>query len=466
MNWRKGWWKAVPFIVVVVTWLVPFQGQRGEHRLAAFAAEGDAETAGPSYMGTALCQACHRELAGAMAATGHGKVLADEGAAPELTGCESCHGPGSEHVGSTGRKPPEQTFEGATPEEVEAVCGKCHLKEAGAAGDRPGKLSAKYWKKSRHGRDDLSCLSCHKVHGGAEGSQERPAAELCAQCHENVVNEGGDYTHGPVADGQCMLCHEPHGTGVPYDLRESLGDACRSCHSVGAPGFAKAHSDYAMDQSNCISCHNPHSFDRENALIRKNQHRPFEAGQCTLCHTGGAGAQPLLAKPQKEMCGRCHPDDQIMPDEDGAGKPMSHHVPVERGLCTTCHNPHASDHAKYMRGKMDQVCFSCHRETEKALSLEYEHAPVATGNCVLCHEGHASAQNHLLKKASIELCEGCHTTQGEFTHPVGIWKGKAVTDPNTGGMLVCASCHGVHGSDTQSLLLSEETELCHTCHGK
>ena len=116
MNWRKGWWKAVPFIVVVVTWLVPFQGQRGEHRLAAFAAEGDAETAGPSYMGTALCQACHGELAGAMAATGHGKVLADEGAAPELTGCESCHGPGSEHVGSRGRKPPGQTFVGAMPD--------------------------------------------------------------------------------------------------------------------------------------------------------------------------------------------------------------------------------------------------------------------------------------------------------------------------------------------------------------
>lgn len=465
MIWRTIWWKAVAFAVLAVTFFMPLQGQEGKHELAAFASEGEAETAGPSYMGSTLCQACHGEVARAMATTGHGKVLSTDGSSAEPAGCEACHGPGSEHIGSTGTKPPGQTFEGAMPKQVEAVCGKCHLKEAGAISRLVGDLSARYWEKSGHGRDELSCLSCHRVHGGAEDALRKPAGELCLQCHEDALNEAGGYTHKPVAEGKCLLCHDPHGTGASQDLKPSIGDVCRSCHPVSSPGFSKAHGDYAMNESNCISCHSPHSFDRAGSLISKNQHTPFKARQCNLCHTGGADAQPGLAKPQKELCGRCHPGDQIMPAQDGEGKSTSHHVPVEQGLCTTCHNPHASEQTGYMRAKMDAVCFACHGETEKATGLEYGHAPVATGNCLLCHEGHTSAQKHLLNKSSIELCESCHATQGEFTHPVGIWKGKKITDPNSGDMLVCASCHGVHGSDTEGLLLAEETTLCRTCHG-
>jgi predicted CXXCH cytochrome family protein len=263
-----------------------------------------------------------------------------------------------------------------------------------------------------------------------------------------------------------MLCHNPHGSGVPNDVVQTIGDSCRSCHPVGAPGFADAHAKYSMEQSSCVSCHNPHSFDRGKALLGKNQHTPFAARRCNVCHQGGAGSRPSLIKPQKELCLGCHPASSIMPAKNAAGAPMVQHGPVTQGLCTTCHNPHATDHPNHLKAKLDQTCFVCHGKVEEATLSLHEHAPVATGNCLLCHEGHTSPEAHLLNRPPIQLCESCHTTQGRFSHPVGLLNGRTVRDPNTGGMLVCASCHAVHGSDTGYLLPQEETALCRSCHSK
>jgi predicted CXXCH cytochrome family protein len=137
---------------------------------------------------------------------------------------------------------------------------------------------------------------------------------------------------------------------------------------------------------------------------------------------------------------------------------------VDQGLCTVCHNPHATPQPKALKDRVDYVCFFCHSKTEEATLQTYRHKPVSTGNCLLCHRGHVAPHQQLLNNGPIELCSTCHATQGKFTHPVGVWKGKPTLVPGTKETMVCSHCHAVHGSPYDGILPQEETALCRTCH--
>ena len=52
---------------------------------------------------------------------------------------------------------------------------------------------------------------------------------LCFSCHENNKTNRA-FVHGPVAAGDCNICHNPH--SAPYDnLAEEKGaDLCLLCH--------------------------------------------------------------------------------------------------------------------------------------------------------------------------------------------------------------------------------------------
>jgi predicted CXXCH cytochrome family protein len=366
-----------------------------------------------------------------------------------------------------GRKPIGESFAQAPPDRVEQTCGKCHLPDKTGAAAAAPVLNAKHWRRTSHARQGISCLTCHKAHGDSQHLLQKPPSELCRECHPQVINKSDGYTHRPVSEGQCLLCHTPHGGSARHNLLDKVSDACLSCHQPGAPGFVTAHSGYTVEKSDCLSCHNPHSFDRGRALLRKAEHAPFAARQCAVCHgQATADAKPALVKPVKELCLTCHPANTVMPTTGEGGKELVQHPPAQQGLCTQCHNPHASDRPKQMKDRTDYVCFSCHGGIEDATLSQYRHKPVTTGDCSLCHRGHTSPEKHLLNKESIALCNGCHTTQGKFSHPVGVWKGKPIRDPNTKQTLTCARCHAVHGSRFATLLPEDEDMLCRGCHKK
>jgi len=412
-----------------------------------------------------MCQACHAQVAEGWPAGAHGKGLSDPALAEGMFGCESCHGPGSIHVGSTGKQPIPVT--GHDQAALEAACAKCHLRpdDATLPATWPN-LNQRYWRRTLHARKDTSCLKCHKIHGGVERAQSQPAGALCLSCHKAVINpEAGGFTHTPVANGQCLLCHTPHGGQARHNLVDKLGAACQTCHPVDET-LRKAHGAYAVDQADCTSCHNPHSFDRARKLLKKTEHPPFR--KCEVCHVASQGAnRPGLVKPQKQLCLTCHAASKITPVKSADGKPMKVHVPAQQGLCTSCHNPHASDQAKLVKdAPLANTCFLCHGKIEDATLRPHEHKPVATGNCLLCHQPHASVNDRLLTKGPLVQCQPCHGTQMKFSHPVGMRGDKPVIDPTTKKMLTCARCHAIHGSTVPSLLPMEMDDLCRTCHNK
>ncbi|MEI6500095.1 MAG: cytochrome c3 family protein [Armatimonadota bacterium] len=415
-----------------------------------------------SYVGMKMCAVCHAKTAEPWLAGAHGKALSDTALPEGMFGCEACHGPGSRHVGSTGKQPMPETCQDKTT--AEAACVKCHMRGEGSATPATWpNLKARNWQRTLHARNGTSCLSCHKIHGPNEQALSQPAGELCLSCHKTLVNpEPAGYTHAPVAKGQCLLCHTPHGGPARHDLIDKVGTTCLSCHPLN-DALRAAHGKYAVDQADCTSCHNPHSFDRARKLLRKTEHAPLR--KCELCHTPSDGAaKPGLVKPVKELCVSCHPTAKIMPEKNAAGEPMKAHPPVAQGLCTACHNPHASDHDKLMKDRVDNTCFQCHATTETETLRPVSHKPLTTGNCLLCHQAHASANRKLLSKPPLEECLPCHATQMKFSHPVGMRQGKPVIDPSTKQMLTCARCHAIHGATVPRLLPAEESDLCRSCH--
>lgn len=424
-----------------------------------------ASPAAPTYVGSSVCQSCHAQVAQDWASTAHGKALGDQGLAQGLQGCESCHGPGSDHVGSMGKKPPLEPFEDLS--HAETACGKCHLKQADSpAPEAWRKIEPEYWHRTQHANQQISCLSCHKVHGGVDRSLQDAPSALCLKCHQSVMGKESEYTHEPIAKGKCLLCHLPHGGSARHNLVDNLPAACLSCHGP-AENLAAPHSNFAMEKSNCTPCHNPHSHDRQSALLGKVQHPPFAARKCDVCHVASAEHSPSeLVKPKNELCLGCHPADKIAPATGAQGAPLTGHPPVKQGLCTLCHDAHASDYVTVFKDRTDYVCYSCHKETERASRSVHQHKPVTSGNCTLCHKGHVSAEPQLLTKESVSLCQGCHATQGKFSHPVGVQKGKPIRDPKTKQLVTCARCHAVHGSSLEYLLPQEEDALCRGCHQK
>ncbi len=153
------------------------------------------------------------------------------------------------------------------------------------------------------------CLDCHDGKFGEYNMQDEgkskylvrdPVERNCDDCHD-VLQEWNSkkYSHGPVNDGRCIRCHNPHGSENEFFLRKSIWDLCTTCHAEKATGkhivssfvFARnqgAHptkgpKDPARPKRSfaCSSCHNPHGSNGI-FLLRMKGSMPFSV--CSRCH--------------------------------------------------------------------------------------------------------------------------------------------------------------------------------------
>lgn len=107
------------------------------------------------------------------------------------------------------------------------------------------------------------CLSCHKEQ--FTSNLIKPVEVLCFDCHEKF-KEPHVFVHGPVASGNCVLCHDPHYS--PYPMRAPrVGDAlCNFCHEEIDTTTVQEHKKIVIDD--CIDCHDPHFSEESNFLVK------------------------------------------------------------------------------------------------------------------------------------------------------------------------------------------------------
>ena len=90
---------------------------------------------------------------------------------------------------------------------------------------------------------------------------------------------------------------------------------------------------------------------------------------------------------------------------------MAFHHPVLEGKmsCADCHNPHGEDvrpwSATSMQG-VNEACFKCHKDQQGP--FVWEHEALREG-CTTCHKVHGSVNDKMLVARDSNLCLRCHT---------------------------------------------------------
>jgi DmsE family decaheme c-type cytochrome len=269
----------------------------------------------PQFVGSAACRTCHPALVVDFYRNPHHKTVAIGTEPPEKTGCEGCHGPGSEHVAAKGDKSKIIAFSAASPKQVLDNCLRCHSESLGRAAIR----------RSSHSLAGVACNSCHSIHKAKTqkallGKEQR---DVCYGCHNNVRAQFSQPFKHRVNEGfmTCADCHNPHGApapgrgmgGRPRMMETALGneEPCLKCHNDKRGPFAFEHPAVRVD--GCGSCHAPHGT--ANARLLK---RPAVFTLCLECHTGAGGF------------GRQADGIALTPSTHNLGDPKFRN-------CTTCH---------------------------------------------------------------------------------------------------------------------------------
>jgi DmsE family decaheme c-type cytochrome len=187
--------------------------------------------------------------------------------------CETCHGPGQDHVFAQQRGLnvlPVITFghQSETPvEKQNQVCLNCH--------ETRGRLA---WFGSRHQVENISCASCHQVHRQRDrvfDSLEQQQA--CFSCHPKRRSDTLKASSHPLRLGNmsCSDCHDPHNGDNDFLLKElTVNETCYTCHAEKLGPYLWEHAPAA---ENCSLCHRPHGSNHP-ALLKKRP--PLLCQQC------------------------------------------------------------------------------------------------------------------------------------------------------------------------------------------
>jgi predicted CXXCH cytochrome family protein len=232
-----------------------------------------------------LCTGCHVEFAEGMA---NSPVVH---AAVKESSCTACHNPHSAPAAKLLQK------------DIESLCMDCH----GDVGRMAQKAKVKHAALYRPEK----CSACHAAHFSQYPALlSMPEQDVCLSCHgqddyskskplNNIAKEieGKALLHGPLQDGNCSACHNPHGSdhtrllkgaypkGFYQPYTKGSYDFCLECHDKNLLRFAETtiYTDFRNGKQNlhflhvsdkykgrsCRACHEPHAADLKKLMSEK-----------------------------------------------------------------------------------------------------------------------------------------------------------------------------------------------------
>lgn len=355
-----------------------------------------------------------------------------------------------------------------------------------------------------HPAMEEGCETCHEKeesnHPERKGNEFVLVEELptlCYDCHDAPAENLS--VHAAVEEGECTVCHNPHGSDYEFILRDEIpGNLCFDCHDIDEEKNVVKHGPVISRQ--CLACHAPHASelptllrkeppelcfmchtDKKEMLNLETVHGAYD-GSCTDCHMPHHAKEKYLVKKKApELCFDCH-DDKA--EEMNSAKVVHGVINNNKKSCVACHNPHATNTDVLLVNTGSQLCFDCHSKTYKSegrtikniknivATATTPHPPVADGECTECHTPHYSDNFYLLKgkfpfgsysettqAENFQLCFDCHdsdklnkertTDATDFRngnknlHYFHISKNKGRN---------CTMCHEVHGSKSPHLI--------------
>jgi predicted CXXCH cytochrome family protein len=235
---------------------------------------------GAKYIGAKECEQCHEEIYRGFQTADHARLIAP-GPNALGAGCESCHGPCSQHSDSGGEIKPPFSFAAGRPaansygarlavppsRSVETLCFQCHT-------DVRGKFNLPSHHPAPEGR--MSCTDCHPPHKGSihvgGGTALLSENEACFRCHP-AQRGPFVFEHEALREG-CTICHTAHGSVNAKLLTERNANLCLKCHfqQVSGGRLLIGGSDHTLrlQQGTCwtAGCHEAVHGSRVSPSLR------------------------------------------------------------------------------------------------------------------------------------------------------------------------------------------------------
>jgi len=232
------------------------------------------------------CAGCHMtgfRLAGSDADGWSASAVADLGGAIDYdgdgnlelinTGCEACHGPGSEHVALSPMGGAIVSPDLLTPGRESMICGSCHSRPIGIGGGMKGlPLSADNQMPAPGIRRAVFAVQNTSRVGGAPAdffSSGDPAAHY-QQYSDHLRSR---HYRNPKRMSACTGCHDPHASFANVyglEVEENLNVVCTVCHGEVLPVIEHV--------------------DRTTGFTHSTITREFRCTECHMVPTAASGA--------------------------------------------------------------------------------------------------------------------------------------------------------------------------------
>jgi predicted CXXCH cytochrome family protein len=111
--------------------------------------------------------------------------------------------------------------------------------------------------------DRKHCNLCHA--GDLRERLTVPVEELCWRCHQREDVLLGGILHAPVEAEACTACHRPHKSKHAFLLVRPAAEICAECHDEDT--FEALGEHRAEQGDDCLGCHDAHASDREYLLL-------------------------------------------------------------------------------------------------------------------------------------------------------------------------------------------------------
>ena len=258
---------------------------------AQYGTSDDVLTAPPVNTNTiqTMCAACHltgweryqdevtgQFLVRAVNDVGGAMNIDDDPELDEINiGCESCHGPGSEHVANGGRSRFIVNPQYLSAERSSLVCGRCHDRRQGYGGPTVGYTQAlsEGGELARPGisRHELITQYTDPIKKGPTMSRAGRADNIWPDdIHSNKPRQQySDFLKSTMYRNDrllvtCSDCHDLHGD-TPYprwlihDADDPASPLCQRCHAVDVLSHMETKLNAKMkgELTRCIDCHMP-----------------------------------------------------------------------------------------------------------------------------------------------------------------------------------------------------------------
>lgn len=241
------------------------------------------------------------------------------------TGCEVCHGPGSEHVAAAGAGTAIVHPGLMTPERESMICGRCHSRPKGALGtDVPDNASGALMMPGSSRSEFLTNYTNGVQYDTNLGSDLYGDKDQHSKSHHQQYT---DFIRSRHYNNQeqllsCANCHNMHGTENYRSLVATTSDnaLCTDCHSDKLPITNHTRDRLGVETDMgvlCVDCHmqkmaktgagRPGNGDywendvTAHLFVVPLKTTPIVAGQDI--------ADSLMPIPYTDSCGSCHDSD-------------------------------------------------------------------------------------------------------------------------------------------------------------